>query len=104
MLGSIKSLSFETIERMVKERVCESEVLDYKEEFPRPKDIAKLVAAFANTYGGWIVVGVREEDDSNAPKEIVQLRTSDKDLQESLIAACFDNITPPVIPESVILA
>lgn len=40
--------------------VREGWYVEYKRERPKPMDIAKAIAGFANTYGGWLFIGVDE--------------------------------------------
>lgn len=40
--------------------VHEGWYVEYKRELPKPADIAKAIAGFANTYGGWLFIGVAE--------------------------------------------
>lgn len=58
------------IEMLIKDRISESIVLDYKEELPGKteaarKEFAKDVSAMANTRGGVLVYGVRERPAGN---------------------------------------
>jgi len=48
----------------------ESEQLEYKAVLPPSRSIAKIISSFANTYGGYIVLGVAE---SNGKIEVVGL-------------------------------
>ncbi len=69
----------------------ESTTLEFKRKTTTPAKIAKEVSAFANTKGGYLLVGV--DDDGT----IVGVRSekSEVDLIES---ACEFNIKPPVRP------
>ena len=40
--------------------------MEYKSEAVPARALAKSLSAFANTYGGWLFVGVREESKDNA--------------------------------------
>ncbi len=56
----IGELSFDDIVTFCKERHVEGAQIDYKKEFPE-KGLAKHFAAFSNTRGGLIIVGVEED-------------------------------------------
>ncbi|MGA9056818.1 MAG: ATP-binding protein [Terriglobia bacterium] len=43
--------------------VPEGWYVDYKESAPSIKDLAKHLSAFANQYGGWLFLGVKEKED-----------------------------------------
>lgn len=45
--------------------VSEGWYVEYKEQSPTASALAKSISAFANTYGGWLFVGVREESKDN---------------------------------------
>jgi predicted HTH transcriptional regulator len=65
-------LTIDLLEQAVQAGVRESENLDWKEslyETQNPKwreEAAKDIAAMANSGGGWLVFGVRDEDDAAA--------------------------------------
>jgi predicted HTH transcriptional regulator len=74
--------------------------LNYKADVP--KELAKLVGAFANTLGGIIVLGVNADKKTNTP-----LWPTLKDgrglpdgpgLDERIISICRDNLYPPLRP------
>ncbi len=62
----VNSHSFDDVVAFCKEGHVEGIQLDYKREFP--KDLAKHFAAFSNTRGGIIIVGVEEDDKTSTPK------------------------------------
>lgn len=39
--------------------------IEYKEQAPNAAALAKAISAFANTYGGWLFLGIREESKEN---------------------------------------
>lgn len=57
------------MQRIVRKRVEESRRLEFKRRLPesgKNHDLAKLIAAMANTEGGMILYGVEEDDDGRA--------------------------------------
>ena len=54
--------TFETIQELCAHGVPESDRHDFKGVLPKPEVLTKLGCAFANTYGGYVVVGVHERD------------------------------------------
>jgi hypothetical protein len=42
--------------------VSEGWFVDYKVEPPKAKDLARHLAAFANQHGGWLFIGIQEDD------------------------------------------
>ena len=45
--------------------VSEGWHVEYKRTLVKPRDLAKAVSAFANTYGGWLFLGIEEQDKAN---------------------------------------
>ncbi len=70
----------------------ESTTLEFKRQATTPTKIAKEISAFANTKGGYLLVGI--DDDGTIVG--VKSEKSEVDLIES---ACEFNITPPIEPE-----
>jgi hypothetical protein len=70
--------------------------LDFKRAFPG--DLSKIIAAFANTYGGLLVLGV-ETDASNEPKWPPLGLEASAQNSERIHHAAYDSIHPPVAIE-----
>ena len=71
--------------------------LDYKKDFPQNEGLEKTIAAFANTSGGIIIIGVEDKDSKpKLPFEGIEFR--DK-LEERVWQIILANIYPPVLPE-----
>ncbi|MDE0310815.1 MAG: ATP-binding protein [Caldilineaceae bacterium] len=72
-------------------KVHEGWFVEYKSQLPKPRRLAKSLAAFANQYGGWLFIGVEEESTMTAggfpgipneelPQVLETLRNAAKDL------------------------
>src|SRR5688572_12029863 len=61
----IEQLTTELLDEFLHAKQPEGMKLDYKASFT--KDLESLICAFANTYGGMIVIGVDEDKKTNTP-------------------------------------
>ena len=55
---------------LVDNRVAEGFYVEYKSSLPETSKIAKSIASFANTYGGWLFYGISANKTSNTPEII----------------------------------
>lgn len=58
----IEQITWDDIESFCQQKIAEGPYLDYKELFP--KKLEKTIAAMANTLGGVILVGIKEDKQS----------------------------------------
>lgn len=95
----LEDLVFTDVEAFVGEKHRESETLDYKQSWPR--DLPKVIAAMANTYGGLVLVGVSEEDNTGLPDQIVgvPVKTGIDALRQRVISLAYDAVYPPIVPQ-----
>ena len=70
--------------------------LDYKKDFP-PSGLERTISAFANTFGGVILIGVEDEDSKPKPP-FEGIEYKDR-LEEKVWNIIVDNIYPPMFPE-----
>lgn len=57
----VTEMTFSDIRALVNGKVPESSILDYKEEMISANKLGKLMTAFANGSGGYIIIGISEE-------------------------------------------
>lgn len=97
-----QQLTAELIQQAVEQCVEETADLDWKQAVYSPQDpqwqdeAAKDIAAMANSGGGWLVFGVREEDGtSNGAAEITPVAWGSKE-QQRILQVAYSRIGPPV--------
>jgi len=61
----LKDVELEDLDRLSEENVSEGTYIEYKRRFPDSQSIAKVIASFANTHGGYFLIGLAEEDLTN---------------------------------------
>ena len=92
-LKPLQELGFEDIERLKQNKICESQILDYKSQLVEDSKLLKQVSAFANTQGGYIVFGLEETGRGGYPKEIPGIDKSQAN-KERLEQIILGNIQP----------
>lgn len=92
----IEQITWEDILEFCNQKIPEGTTLDYKQDFP--KNLHKTIAAFANTIGGIILIGI-EEDDDNKPILPLKGITFERGLSERVYNIVLTNVTPPTFPE-----
>lgn len=65
---AINRLNFEDVVHFLEQGIAENTMLDYKLMLPKNNEkFAKTIAAFANSLGGTVIVGVKDEHDKPKP-------------------------------------
>ena len=93
-----ETLNWEDIKGFCQKRSPENTILEYKEDYP--SHLEKVIAAMANTFGGVILIGIQEDDEG---KPILPLKgiPFGRGHEERVTNIVLDNITPPVLPETI---
>jgi len=92
-----ENITYQDIDAFCLQQLPEGLRLDYKLDVP--KDLAKLVAAFANTLGGLIIFGVEADKTANKPVwPSTKGMAKKQGIDEQITAICRDGIYPPVQP------
>ncbi len=94
-----QDVTFEDVQTFCEQGLPEGTQIDYKREMPqKPEDLAKPIAAFANTSGGLILIGVDEAED-NFPKLPLEGFEKGRGTTERIFQICRDSIYPSILPE-----
>ncbi len=94
----ISTITFVDVKEFCDLKLRESLRIDYKRDFP--SELERIIASFANTAGGIILIGV-ETDDANKPSQIVGVEYI-KGLEERVLNICHSNTSPPITPEVIV--
>jgi len=92
----INQITYEDVVTFCQLGIGEGVNLDYKEDFP--KHLEKSISAFANTNGGMIIIGVKENPDCKPQPPFEGIDHIPK-LEDRIWNIILDNIYPPVFPE-----
>lgn len=94
--GPIQEVEWRHVEEFCRERIPEGASIDYKADWPT--DLAKTIAAMANTLGGLILIGVATDEQEIPQTPLAGIVTQDR-LELRVFDVCQGSIFPPVIPE-----
>lgn len=92
----IEKIEFADIDAFCRSGIREGILLDFKKDFPAR--LEKAIAAFANTYGGFVLIGI-DETSTNSPVTPIHGVALGSGLRERVIQVAINAIYPPVIPE-----
>lgn len=85
------------IELLEKIQLGEDSCLEFKSKLPDRKALARAIAAFANTEGGELVVGVSDRRTADAHRDILGIELGELDnIETTVTEVCCDSIRPPV--------
>jgi len=83
--------------------ISEGWYIDYKSQGLKIVDYAKHISAFANQYGGWLIIGVREKtDNSRTAGEFIGIDDVDKILTD-LREAASSHVSPEILYEEKVV-
>jgi hypothetical protein len=89
----IRELTASDLKRL--QEIPEGWYIEYKRTFPDAASVAKSLSAFANSSGGWIFYGIKEDDDTRTAEEFVGIPTdSVPQAEEWLRQAATDSVSP----------
>jgi len=94
----INDITWDDIVEFCNQRIVEGPYLDYKQKIPT--QLEKTISAMANTFGGIILIGI-EEDNESKPKLPIKGIPFERGLPERITNIILTNITPPIFPEII---
>ena len=73
----LDELTADDLNVLINNEVTEGYWIEYKSEFQESKKISKSIASFANTFGGWYLVGVKADKTKNVATDICGFSLTD---------------------------
>ena len=96
----ISQLTEEDIQTLVDNNEKESSILEYKQELsgtePEKKEISKDVSAMANSEGGYLIIGVQEQDGRASAVVGTPKRIGRQPTEEWLESVLISNVRPRI--------
>ena len=95
----INEISYEDVAKFCEQKNRESFILDYKEILPDNEKLAKSIAAFANTYGGLLLIGVKAGDGFPQGPFVGFDHDNGLNYEEKIQSVILSYIRQPLFPE-----
>lgn len=92
----ISELRLADLQELLDNASIENIRLEFKQEAPGKNEMMKKISSFANTYGGWLIIGAAELE--GEPGRIGSLPGVDEipNYKQTLVQWSFDAIGPPI--------
>ena len=101
---NISEIKYEDLKKLIENDDAEGWFMEYKRSFPENRKIANSIASFANSEGGWYIVGIEEHKNESNPFEIVGFNLNgNKKPDDTITNIIKHNITPIPYFESKIV-
>lgn len=92
----ITLLDYADIDELLTEGTRENIRLEYKRELPGKFETLKKLSSFANTYGGYVVIGA--EEDGNGNLTALPGINQQSGFNQRVTQWCYDGVYPPLQP------
>lgn len=92
---SIDHINTKDINELLQDNSVENVRLEFKLEAPPKDELVKKLNSFANTYGGWLIVGAQANSSDGRLTSLPGV-DSIPGYKQKIVQWCFDNIYPPI--------
>lgn len=92
---SITDLTSDDLAELRDEAAVENVRLEFKREFPGPDDTLKKLSGFANTFGGYLIVGAAASSSDGRLEDYPGVDPQ-RNYRQTIIQRCYEGIWPPI--------
>ncbi len=94
----ISTLSTHDLAALLTDEAVENVRLEFKSEMPSKQETLKKLSSFANTFGGYLVIGAAA-DSTNGRLTALPGVALESGFKQRIVQWCFDGISPPLTVE-----
>src|SRR5437016_2607694 len=91
----LSQLEFADLQELIQDKAVENVRLEFKLEVPNKEETLKKLSSFANTYGGFMIIGA-EAKSSDGRIEGIPGVDEQSGYKQKLVQWCFDAVYPPL--------
>ena len=91
----LREVGMDDLSRLSDRNISEGLYVEFKRTLPETQDVTKVISSFANTHGGYYIIGIAEEDTTNIASGRIGVNTDDHpDPKETIRHAVRDRLDP----------
>lgn len=94
----VSTLTSTDLQMLLSEQAVENLRLEFKQAIPSKDEALKKLSSFANTFGGYLIIGA-VEDGSNGRITALRGVDSRSGFKQQIIQWCFSGVSPPLTVE-----
>src|ERR1700686_213121 len=94
----LSQLATEDLQEMLQDGAVENVRLEFKSEVPDKDETLKKLSSFANTFGGFMVVGAKANS-KDGRLEALPGVVPEAGYKQKVVAWCFQAVSPPLTVE-----
>ena len=91
----ITDLTTDDLAELLTDNVVESVRLEFKSQPPGPDDTLKKLSGFANTFGGYLIVGASASSDDGRLRAYPGVNPQ-SNYRQTIIQRCYEGVWPPI--------
>ncbi len=92
---SVTSITTDDLQNLLDGEAVENVRLEFKQEMPSKNETLKKLSSFANTFGGYLVIGITEDGANGAISSIPGVDI-ESGYKQKIISWCFGGISAPL--------
>lgn len=94
----MSEVNYEDLAELLEQRAVENVRLEFKREAPKKDTMLKVLSAFANTFGGYLVVGATAASDDGRLTELNGIEPQ-RNYKQTIVQWCTEGVYPPLTVE-----
>lgn len=91
----ITDLTTDDLAELLTDNVVENVRLEFKSQPPGPDDTLKKLSGFANTFGGYLIVGASASSDDGRLRAYPGVNPQ-SNYRQTITQRCYEGVWPPI--------
>jgi hypothetical protein len=92
----LSQLGIADLQELLTDKAVENVCLEFKSEVPKKDDTLKKLSSFANTFGGFMVLGVNAKSEDGRIEDLPGV-DEESGYKQKVVDWCFNGASPPLI-------